>query len=91
MERNILQGIYLYQRKIYRIVMFLFLLNVVYMMVFLWLRISVCTVAIDSFSSCRNFFERAMMNLEQTSIQNLNDMPDALRVETGLFESSLNQ
>ena len=91
MERNILQEIYLYQRKIYRMVMFLFLLNVVYMMVFLWIRISACTAAIDFFSSCRNFSERTMMNLEQTSTQNLNDMPAALRVENELSESSLNQ
>ena len=91
MEKKLMNETFLPLYRIYRIVIFSFFLNVVYMMVFLCLRISVCTAAIDSFSSCRNFFERTMMNLEQTSTRNLNDMPDALRVETEHFESSLNQ
>ena len=75
MERNILQEIYLYQRKIYRIVMFLFLLNVVFMMVLIWTRVFVYPVAIDSFSRCLNSFGHTMTNLEQTSIPSQNDMP----------------
>ena len=91
MEKIISPDIYSLLKRIYRIVIFLSLLNVVFMMVLISTRIFVYPVVIDSFSRCLNSFEHTMMNLEQTSIQNLNDMPDALRVETELFESSLNQ
>ena len=91
MEKNILQEIYLHQRKIYRIVMFLFLLNVVFMMALIWIRVSVYPDAIDSFSRCLNSFGHTMMNSEQTSTLNQNDMPAALRVENELSGPSLNQ
>ena len=70
--------------------MFLFLLNVVFMMVLIWTRVFVYPAAIDSFSRCLNSFGHTMMNLEQTSIPSQNDMPAALRVENELFGSSLN-
>ena len=78
-------------KEIYRMVMFLFLLNVVFMMVLIWTRVFVYPAAIDSFSRCLNSFGHTMMNLEQTSIPNPSDMPAALRVEIKPSESSLYQ